>query len=236
MGKTGVKGWRAGLERVFDWSQDYGWSIPLFGLGFLFGAALISGTGWLESTTAIGTLAAAIAAFWSVNFSRGVQRKRDEQEDRARKPSLQITHVESPPAKDPPVYIFKFVNLSQQSIYIKDMYQLGHDAVDPDKPRYLYHVDTIVRPYEVTEYCSLDLVGTFHIRDVGSYKLLFYFNYAMTGPLSYRLAIPMRIRKVEQREPKLKAVVFEFRGQQIEGPLEPPPGAKAIHMFIADQD
>ena len=88
-----MKGWRAGLERASDWAQKYGWSIPVFAVGILFGlsvtVSLSIGSQWFETITALGTMAAAFAAFWSVYFSRRIQQRRDDLEDKVRKPYFQ---------------------------------------------------------------------------------------------------------------------------------------------------
>ena len=234
-----MKWWRNLCTSILDLVSDYGsTTIPAFLFGILFGLSIgVLFTGVLqlfEIVTALGTLGAAFAAFWSVNFSRRIQRRRDKQDDEARTPSLQITRVDRLPGTDPPVYTFQFVNLSQQAIYISEMYKLGLTTDKSEKPDYLYYVDLIVPPYSLAKYHSLDLVDTFHIKEVGRYELYFYFNYAITGPLSYRLKLPITMRKVEQEQPKLKAIVFEMREQCIEGPLKPPSGISAIHAYIAN--
>lgn len=238
--------WNGLVKHVFSWVDEYGWSVPVLLFGILLGmsmaALLDTSSHWFEVVTALGTLLAAFAAFWSVNFSRRVQQRRDKQEDEARKPSLQITNVErllDVPSQyvTPCHYKFTFVNLSQQAIFVTGMYKLGDATMGSIAVSYLDRVDVIIPPYGLAEYYSLDLMDIFHIKKVGHYQLFFYFNYAMRGSLFYRLVLPMRVRKIEQEHPKVKAIVFEEGEQFIEGPLEEPSsGVKAIHMFVSDDD
>ena len=229
------------LRKIGDWAEYNGWSIPVFLVGILFGLSieiLLGGSLRLfEVVAAWGTLGAAFAAFWSVNFSRSVQRKRDIREDDARKPSLQIVEIRQPipiPSEPSlPTYIFKFANLSQQAIYLSNMY-VRRFPIDDKEPEWLIYINLTVPPYGFTEYFCLDLIDIFYINEMGDHQLFFYFTYAMTGSIAYRLKLPIAIRKIEPEERKLKGMKFKTGEQCIEGPLKPRVGHSSIEVILPD--
>lgn len=197
-------------SRAFDLVQTYGWVVPAFVLGTGTGAALLSGSRWFEIISALGTLGAAIAAFWSVNFTRREQKKREQQEDEARRPYLHITAVYAIPKT--PKFAVHFINLSQQAIFVAEL-------VQPDARGFNRPLDPpgigVAAPAGGVAKCQVDLSS---LRHEGPCDLLFYFNYAMTGPQFHRLRLPIEV------EMKHGSTYIEFHlgNQQIEEFTKPP--------------
>lgn len=217
---------RAGLERVGDWVQTYGWSIPVFALGYAFGAALVSGAGWLEPATAFGTLAAAVAAFLSIAYARGVQRRRDRLEDAARRPNFQILLEDIQLFETPnqqPTYRFRFANMSQGFILLRQTvisgpqpHYWGPDYPDRQGPLVPEVSNLILAPGEIKE----KVINLIEVQRLGRTALYFYFHHSVTGPLFYRLKLPVYIsRNGDTGRREVSFLVYE---QEVEGPVLQP--------------
>lgn len=216
------------LERIYDWAQDYGWSIPTFGFGMLAAIILTAGRGWVDAFSALGSLGAALAAFWSVLFAIHVQRERDGQEDEAREPNLVITEIApvrllpgAPHVQE--TQIFCFTNLSREAMYVNYLYRIDGVSDSSKKLEFVAQVESVVPSYQSIR-CSLDLTP---LQQIGHYELLFYFTYAMTGSLFYRLRLP-----VDTRQYNIRMIEFEVGKQFVEGPIAPPPGFVKFAMVM----
>lgn len=181
----------------------------------------------------MGTLGAAFAAFWSVIHSINVQRKRDDLEDEARKPRLEVKLVTPERERDDRFtaqHRFSFINLSQQAIYIGYVYKFDVASNDYSTISMLSSVDfDVLIPAFMIGHSPI--VKAASPVEAGDYEYFFYFNCASTGPLFYRLRLPLKVRQYN-----IKMIEFNMSKQYVEGPVEPPPGFSKFAMSVPDAD
>ena len=183
-------------------------------------------------------MAAAFAAFWSVYFSRRIQQRRDDLEDKVRKPYFQIllenTELFETP-KQQPTYKFHFANMSQGFILLRQAvifdsqpHYWGPDYPDRPGPLVPDIPNFIIAPGEIKE----KVINLIEIQKLGRTNMYFYFQHSVTGTVLYRLKLPVDIflsDKTGQRVMSLS--VYE---QKIEGPVSQPFGVAGITLTIPE--
>lgn len=189
------------LEPLFRWADNYGWSIPVFVVGFAFGAVVMNRSESLVPLiSGFGALGAALAAL----FSNYITLKRDRD---AKKPNLNIVDAPATYAKEPPGTIepltfelnAKILNMSPFSVYIKGIEVRTHD----------YRPASTFRPFDVCLDMSAHLyipageVGELKVPPFpfppqvckeGEGKLLLYFQHSGTGLVYHSVLANFHIR------------------------------------------
>lgn len=198
------------MRKTGDWAEKYGWSIPVFLMGILFGLSitvLVDGSLRLfEVVAAWGTLSAAFAAFWSVNFSRRVQRQRDEQEDKLRQPRLRATKVWSGELF---TMHFQLVNLGSEMVFVS---YIGRDTIPPAGGG-REQLNLMLKSGE-SQVVTMTSGGGWAIPEdktqLGNLCYCFLFYSGSLGPMLYTLSLPYSIREEDG------LMVFDYGNQRID--------------------
>lgn len=166
-------------------AERYGWAIPILAVGIIIGTILAEGLTSLADVASLGTLGAAIAAFWAVYLNSRDQRRRRTQDEQAQRPHLIISDADFGTVNgEVGEATITFTNLSQHPIHIRNAVV----SSDDDPP------DVITVGLLVPSSGTVTYETAYNVHFIKQGGLDFIFNYAPTGPVLHSLFLPYKRR------------------------------------------
>lgn len=155
-------------------------------VGIILGLVVAEKVTSLATFSSLGTLGAAIAAFWAVYLNSQDQRRKRAQDELAQQPYLIVSEAEFKTfnAEVGDIAV-TFTNLSQHPVHIRDAV-----VYSDDDPPDVITVGLLIRPSETAVYKT-----SYDVHFVEDGDLTFMFNYAPTGPVLHSISLPYKPRR-----------------------------------------